>query len=193
MSTALFFGSFNPIHIGHLIIANTVIQLEEINKLWFVVSPHNPFKNKSTLLSERDRMHLVNLAIDDNYNFKTSDVEFNLPKPNYTIDTLTYLSEKHPNKNFTLIMGGDNLTHLHKWKNFEVLIKNYKIIVYPRPGEKIEIKDQLKNAKIKIIEAPMLSISATYIRNQIKENKSVKYLVPDKSLEYLESMKFYQN
>jgi len=188
----LFFGSFNPIHIGHLIIANRILEESDASELWFVVSPHNPFKNKKTLLSERDRLYIVNLAIEDNYKFKASDIEFGLPKPNYTIDTLVYLKEKYPNYTFNIIMGSDNILHFHKWKNFEQIITDHKIIIYPRVSERIDIKNEkVINANIEIIKAPLLNISATYIRQQIKLSKSIKYLVPDKCYEYIKSMNFY--
>jgi len=189
----LFFGSFNPIHMGHLIIAQNILEESDASELWFVVSPHNPFKNKTTLLSERDRLYLVNLAIEDNYSFKASDIEFNLPKPNYTINTLVYLKEKYPNYKFNIIMGSDNILHFHKWKNFEHIIKDHKIIIYPRETKTPEIKNEtVRNADIHIIKAPLLNISATYIRQQIKNSKSIKYLVHDKCNEYIQSMKFYQ-
>lgn len=190
----LFFGSFNPIHIGHLVIANKILEESDASELWFVVSPHNPFKNKSTLLSERDRIYLVNLSIEGNYKFKASDIEFNLPKPNYTINTLVYLKEKYPKYTFNIIMGSDNILHFHKWKNFKQIISDHKIIIYPRDIEDIEIKNEdVKKANIEIIKAPLLNISATYIRQQIKDSKSIKYLVTNKSFEYIESMKFYRN
>jgi nicotinate-nucleotide adenylyltransferase len=191
MQIALFFGTYNPIHTGHLIIANYVLQYCSLDQLWFVVSPQNPFKDKSKMLSEYDRLHLVELAISDNEHFHSSNVEFNLPKPSYTIDTLTYLSEKYPNHEFTLLMGGDNLRSLHKWKNYETILKYYKIIVYKR---KQPITNGLQNhpSVTFLDEVPFLNISSTFIRKLFHEGKSAKYLVPNPVLDYIESMNFYK-
>lgn len=173
----LFFGSFNPIHIGHMIIANHMANETALDQVWLVVSPHNPFKNRNNLADDRLRYHLAYLAIDDNPKIGVSDIEFALPKPSYTIDTLAYLHEKYPHKEFSLIMGGDNLLTLNKWKNSDLLINRYKIYVYKRPG--YDTDTILQHPNIEIIEAPLLDISATYIRDLLKSGKSVRYLLPD--------------
>lgn len=173
----LFFGSFNPIHIGHLIIANTMVEHASLDEVWFVVSPQNPFKKQSGLLHEFDRLDLVNAAIFDNFNLKAVDVEFRMPKPSYTIDTLTYLSEEHKDKNFKLIIGEDNLKSFKKWKNSEKILEFYELLVYPRPNaQPSELKT---HPKVQLIEAPMMDISATFIRKCIQSHKSIKYLVPE--------------
>ncbi len=183
MKIGLYFGSFNPIHIGHLIIANYLVEHTDLDKLWFVVTPHNPHKAKKSLADNYDRLHLVNLAIEDNPKLQSSTIEFGLPQPSYTIDTLTYLKEKYPSKEFVLIMGGDNLAGLHKWKNYEQIIEHYKIYVYKRPGS--ALNDLAEHPNIEVLPAPLLEISSSYIRQLIKEKKSFKYLVPDKVHDYL--------
>ena len=189
MEVGLFFGSFNPIHMGHLIIANTALASTNCKQIWFVVSPQNPFKKSSTLLHEFDRIDMVEAAINDNYSFRTSDVEFNMPKPSFTIDTLTYLSEQHPDKKFHLIIGSDNLQSFPKWKNYEQILANFGLIVYPRPGSK---ESELMDHKaVKQIDAPLLDISATFIRGCIKNNRSIKYLVPDAVEQIIADKKFY--
>lgn len=189
MNIGLYFGSFNPIHIGHLIIANHIIEHNsEIDKIWFVVSPHNPLKDSHTLLNEYDRLHLVELAIQDNKKFRASNVEFHLPKPSYTIDTLTYLSEKFPLEKFTIIMGSDSFQNIHRWKNYEQLLQQYAILVYKRPN--FEVKET-HGARLTIMDAPMLDISATFIRKMIKEGKSVQYIVPDAVREYIKESNYY--
>lgn len=187
MKVGLYFGSFNPIHIGHLIIANHIIQNTDLQKIWFVVSPQNPLKHSSTLLNEYDRLHLVQLAIENDNRFKVSDVEFKLPKPSYTIDTLTYLSEKYPNNDFKVIMGGDSFQNIEKWKNYQLLLRNYSIIVYNRPN--FDVKPQ-KN--VEIVNAPLLDISSTYIRECIKEKKSIKYLVSEPVFEEITLNNYYK-
>lgn len=190
MNIGLFFGSFNPIHIGHLIIANTVAELKGIDQVWFVVSPLNPFKSSKNLLHEFDRMDMVELAIEDNFNLRASDIEFRMKRPSYTIDTLTYLSERHPNYNFELIIGGDNLKGFHKWKNYKVILEHYGLIVYPRPQS--IIPEEIKaHANVRMINAPLLDISATYIRKQIREGKSIQYIVPQKVAEHIAFKKLY--
>lgn len=188
MHIGLYFGSFNPIHTGHLIVANHVVEYSDVDKVWFVVSPHNPLKEAHSLLNEYDRLHLVNLAIEDNTRFRASNVEFHLPKPSYTIHTLTYLSEKFPLEQFSIIMGSDSFQNIHRWKNYEQLIANYSFIVYTRPG--FEIKDT-HNARITQLDAPLLQISSTFIRKQIKEKKSIRYMMPDNVREYIESNRLY--
>jgi nicotinate-nucleotide adenylyltransferase len=189
MKIGLFFGSFNPIQVGHMIIANHFVEYGDLEEIWLVVTPHNPLKKKSTLANDYDRLHLVNLAIGDNLKLRASDIEFSLPKPSYTIDTLTYLSEKHPNKEFVLIMGGDNLATLHKWKNYEIILEDYGIYVYQRPEYDLgKLKDH-KN--VRVFQAPLMSISASFIRKSIKAKKSVRYLVHDAVLEYIDSSGIY--
>lgn len=189
MEIGLFFGSFNPIHIGHLIIASLVHQTTSVKEIWFIVSPQNPLKQKSNLLHEFDRYDLVQAAVADNYHFRVSDIEFNLPRPSYTINTLTYLSEKHPDKQFKLIIGEDNLTQFPKWKNHLQILENYGLIVYPRP---CATKTNLQNhPKITLIDAPMMDISATMIRKLVKTGKSIQYLVPDSVIDLINGKKLY--
>lgn len=190
MKIGLFFGSFNPVHVGHMIIANFMATQTDLDQVWLVVSPQNPLKNKSTLARDYDRLHLVHLAIGDNPLLKASEVEFSLPKPSFTIDTLTFLQEKHPGKEFVLIMGGDNLATFHKWKNFEILLRDYQIYLYKRPNA--EVSDLDRHPHIHYFEAPMLDISATYIRDCLKSGKSVRYLVPDAVFDYLEESRLYR-
>jgi len=189
MHIGLYFGSFNPIHTGHLIIANHIIAHTDIDKVWFVVSPHNPLKEAHSLLNEYDRLHLVNLAIENDPRFRASNVEFHLPKPSYTIDTLTYLTEKFPLEQFSIIMGSDSFQNIHRWKNFEQLVARYTFIVYNRPG--FEVTDT-HGANLTILKAPLLDISATYIRDLVKERKSIRYIVPDAVREYIEGHRYYQ-
>ncbi|MCH8231043.1 MAG: nicotinate-nucleotide adenylyltransferase [Bacteroidetes bacterium] len=191
MKVGLFFGSFNPIHTGHLIIAGIMVETTDIDKVWFVVSPQNPLKRSKSLLHEFDRLDMVRAAIYDNYNLEVSDVEFRMPKPSYTIDTMTYLAEKHPDKRFVLIIGEDNLKTFPKWKNHNIIIENFEVYVYPRP--KSVDSDLKTHPKVRMVEAPMIDISATFIRKCIKQNRSVKYLVPDSVEAMIRSKKFYQN
>lgn len=188
MKIGLYFGSFNPIHIGHLIIASYVIDHSNLDKVWFVVSPQNPLKPSNTLLNEYDRLHLVTQAIDDDERFRVSDIEFKLPKPSYTIDTLTHLTEKYPQHNFSVIMGSDSYCNIEKWKNYELLVKDYSILVYNRP--RFEVNHNKYNATI--IEAPLLEISSTLIRTNIKQKKSIKYLVSDSIYDELMNNKYYK-
>jgi nicotinate-nucleotide adenylyltransferase len=175
MKIGLFFGSFNPIHVGHLIIANTIADSGEVNQVWLVVSPQNPFKKNSTLLHEFDRFDMARLAIANNEKLNVTDIEFHLPKPSYTIDTLTYLQSKHPQHEFCIIIGEDNLKGFEKWKNHDKILEYYQILVYPRPSS--EKTPFHTHAKVKFIEAPLLDLSATYIREKIRQKKSIKYLV----------------
>lgn len=185
----MFFGSFNPVHIGHMIIANHMLNETDLDEIWMVVTPHNPHKKRSTLANNYDRLHLVNLAIDDHLHIKASDLEFGLPVPSYTIDTLAYAEEKYPDKSFNLIMGGDNLKTLHKWKNYEKILEHYNIYVFQRPGfEGAELSD---HEHVHIVDAPLLSISSSYIRECIKNGKSIRYLVSDKVYEYLQDTPIY--
>lgn len=189
MKIGLFFGSFNPIHIGHMIIAQTMLEYSGIEELWFVVSPQNPLKKSKSLLHEFDRYDMVEAAISENPKFRVSDVEFRMPKPSYTIDTLVLLHEKHPNHEFKLIMGGDNLKHFHKWKNSEQILENYGLLVYPRPGQ--EQDRILTHQNIQYIESPLLDISATFIRKAIKNGHSIKYLVPESVESYIDRKALY--
>ena len=189
MNIGLYFGSFNPIHIGHLIIANHVLNETSINKIWFIVSPQNPFKESKTLLNEFDRLHLVRLATQEDNRIKCSDIEFNLPKPSYTSNTLTFLSEKYPEHQFSLIMGSDSYQNLDKWKNYETIINNYPVYVYQREGH--EIKKTFDKEAV-ILNAPIIQISASQIRDHIRSAKSIRYLVPEIVREEIESRKFYK-
>jgi nicotinate-nucleotide adenylyltransferase len=188
----LFFGSFNPIHVGHLVIANYVLSDSDLDEVWLVVSPHNPLKEKSSLAPDYDRLRMVDLAIGDNLKIKSSNIEFLLPKPSFTIDTLTYLSEKHPNKQFVLIMGGDNISTLDKWKNYQELLDKYKILVYVRPGYDTKLPNGLTSDHVQLVNAPMLDISATTIRERVKANKSIRYFVADKVEEYIKEHHLYK-
>jgi nicotinate-nucleotide adenylyltransferase len=189
MKIGLFFGSFNPIHIGHLIIANVMVENTDLSKVWFVVSPQNPHKKSSGLLHEFDRYNMVELAVADNFNLMASDVEFHMPKPSYTVDTLTYLQAKYRAHEFVLIIGSDNLSTFHKWKNYEQILEQYELYVYPRPGA--AETPLIKHSKVKVIEAPMMDISATFIRRCVKENKSIRYMVHPEVEEHIYTQKFY--
>ncbi|HEV7332653.1 MAG TPA: nicotinate (nicotinamide) nucleotide adenylyltransferase [Flavisolibacter sp.] len=189
MKIGLFFGSFNPIHIGHLIIANHILNETDLQKIWFVVSPQNPFKPSSTLLNEYDRLHLVQKAIEADDRFRASEIEFSLPKPSYTAHTLAYLTEKYPAHQFTIIMGSDSFQNLPKWKNAETIIANYPILVYQRP--QFDVVNDI-TAMVTILDAPLLEISATYIRTCIHNGKSIRYLVPAVVEEEIEKSGFYK-
>lgn len=189
MKIGLYFGSFNPIHIGHLIVASYVANHTEMQQVWFVVSPQNPLKPSSVLLNEYHRLHLVRLAVEDDLRLKASEVEFKLPRPSYTIDTLTYLQEKYPQNEFSIIMGSDSFQNLPRWKNFEQLVKNFPFIIYKRPG--FEVTDHW-GAVVKVLNAPLLQISATEIRENIKSGKTIRYLVPDKVQEEIEMNHYYK-
>jgi len=190
MKIGLFFGSFNPVHIGHMIIANYMATQTPLEQVWLVVSPQNPFKEKKSLARDYDRLHLVRMAIGDNPKLKASNIEFDLPKPSYTIDTLTYLKEQHPDHEFVLIMGGDNLGTFHKWKNYEIILRDYEVYVYQRPSYKLG--DLATHPKVQVFEAPLMQISASYIRKSIKEGNSVQYLVPKTVFEYLQGSNLYR-
>jgi len=199
MKVGLFFGSFNPIHVGHLIIANVMAENSDLNKVWFVVSPQNPFKPSHGLLHEFDRYDMVKAAIGDNYKIEVSDVEFNLPKPSYTIHTLAHLTEKHPTKQFKVIIGEDNLENFAKWKNYEQILDQFGLYVYPRgnpassqSGQSVTKDEVKRHPNVKMVEAPLLDISATYIRNCIKNNKSIRYLVPEAVEQMIRSKNFFR-
>jgi nicotinate-nucleotide adenylyltransferase len=186
----LFFGSFNPIHLGHLIIANVMAENTDLHKVWLVVSPQNPLKPSKGLLHEFDRFDMVKAAIADNYKLEASDVEFHLPKPSYTIHTLAHLTEKHPTKEFKVILGEDNLENFTKWKNYQEIVDQFGLYVYPRPH--VTNSELKRHANVKMVEAPLLDISATYIRNCIKDNKSIRYLVPEAVENMIRSKNFYK-
>ncbi|MGR3812385.1 nicotinate (nicotinamide) nucleotide adenylyltransferase [Jiulongibacter sp. NS-SX5] len=189
MKIGLFFGSFNPIHMGHLIIGNTMAYNTDLDEVWYVVSPQNPFKKNKSLLHEFDRYEIVKRAIADNFKLKVSDVEFTMPKPSYTIDTLTVLSEKYPQHEFVLIMGEDNLVQFKKWKNYDKILEYYQLYVYPRPNT--EVHDFKDHPKVKFEEAPLLDISATYIRKAIRERKSIRYMVKEEVEKLIELKGYY--
>lgn len=191
MKTGLYFGSFNPIHIGHLAIANFMIEFSELEQLWFVVSPHNPLKEKKSLLKDYHRLEMVRLAIDEDERFRASDIEFKLPTPSYTIDTLTYLEEKNPGREFQLVMGADGLRTFHKWKHSKLIVEKYHRLIYPRPGVDRASLSGLPNATL--VNAPMMEISSSFIRKAISEGKDVRHLVPAKAYQYMREMHFYEH
>lgn len=191
MKIGLYFGSFNPIHHGHLIIANFFLYNTDLKQIWFIVSPQNPLKPSVGLLNEYQRLYLVKLAVEKEPRLKASDIEFRLPRPSFTIDTLTYLQEKYPSNDFTVIMGSDSLENLPKWKNFQQILDHYKLLVYLRPGHPAE-KNQLGD-RIKIMEAPLLEISATHIRDAVRDGKSIRFLVPDNVCDEIASNNYYKN
>lgn len=193
MNIGLFFGSFNPIHVGHLIIANHLVENSDLDQVWFVVTPHNPFKKKSSLLDNNHRLNLVDIAVEEYPNLKSSNIEFNLPQPNYTVNTLIHIGEKHPDHNFSLIMGEDNLKSFHKWKNYKVILANYQIYVYPRVDIQKATIELLKHPHIHKIEAPIVEISSTHIRNSIKDDKNFRPLVPHNVWVYIDEMNFYKS
>ena len=187
----LFFGTFNPIHIGHLAIANHIAEHSDLNEIWLVVTPHNPFKKKTSLLDNYHRLEMVYLAIEGYDKLKPSDIEFRLPQPNYTTHTLAYLQEKHPNYEFALIMGEDNLNSFHKWKNYQAILEHHQIYVYPRLTSNLE-QSMVPETNIHRIKAPIMEISATFIREEIKNGKNIKPLLPSKVWNYKDEMNFYR-
>ncbi|HMI79922.1 MAG TPA: nicotinate (nicotinamide) nucleotide adenylyltransferase [Ferruginibacter sp.] len=189
MKIGLYFGSFNPIHIGHLIIANHAVAYTDLNQVWFVVSPQNPFKLSASLLNEYHRLHMIKSAIDGENNLRASSVEFKLPKPSYTADTLVYLKEEFPDHGFSILLGSDGFQNLDKWKNYQVIVKNYPVYIYKRPG--FEIKET-HGADIHILNAPLLDISSTLIREMVKNKKSIRFLVPDIVREEIETSGYYR-
>jgi len=192
MKIGLYFGTFNPIHIGHLIIANHLAEHSDLDQIWMMVTPHNPHKQKSSLLDDYHRLHMVHLATEDYPKIKPSDIEFKLPQPNYTVNTLAHLQEKYPTHEFSLIMGEDNLNSLHKWKNYEVILHNHDIYVYPRAASG-EIDAQLINhPKIHHVGAPILELSSTFIRESLKNGKNIRPMVPEKVWNYIDHNLFYR-
>jgi nicotinate-nucleotide adenylyltransferase len=192
----LYFGSFNPVHIGHMAIAGYMTEFAGLDQVWFVVSPHNPLKKKESLLADHQRLYMTQLAIGDSDKIKSTDIEFKLPVPSYTIDTLTYLKEKYGKNDFCLVMGEDNLLTLHKWKNATELVKNYPIYVYPRPDSKkpasLLLEQILAMADIRQVDAPLMEISGTFIRNGIKTGKDMSYFLPPPVWKYIKEMHFYE-
>jgi nicotinate-nucleotide adenylyltransferase len=186
----LYFGSFNPVHIGHMAIANYMVEFTEMDEFWFVVTPQNPHKEKKNLLNDYDRLELVQRAVEGDHRLQVSDIEFFLPKPSYTIDTLVYLKERNPNTRFKILMGSDNLGNFPKWKNYEAIVENYGVMVYPRHGFSSSLGPQHKNIVI-AKEAPMMEISSSFIRKAIKKGKDVRHFLPSKTWEYIEKMGFY--
>ena len=185
----LFFGSFNPIHVGHLIIANYMANFTELDEVWFVISPQNPFKEKKSLGNIYDRLEMVNLAIEGAEKLRASDIEFKLPQPSYTINTLVHLEEKYPNRDFVLIMGEDNLAGFTKWKNADIILRDYRIIVYPRPGyDGGDLKD---HPSVTMTNTPVMELSSTFVRKAIKEGKNIKFFIPDKVLEFIDKKGLY--
>lgn len=192
MKIGLYFGTFNPIHVGHLTIANYLAEHSDLDQVWFVVTPQSPFKKKSSLLDNYQRLEMVYRATKDYTKLKSSDIEFGLKQPNYTIDTLTYLFEKFPEHEFALIMGEDNLKSFHKWKNYELILENHSIYVYPRISEGT-IETQFDNhPKIHKVDAPIMQLSSTFIRKEIKDGKNIKPMLPEHVWEYLDEMNFYR-
>ncbi|MEM0517390.1 MULTISPECIES: nicotinate (nicotinamide) nucleotide adenylyltransferase [Aequorivita] len=188
----LYFGTFNPIHIGHLIIANHLVEFSDLDEVWFVVTPHNPHKKKKNLLEDHHRLAMVRIAVENYPKLKASNVEFDLPQPNYTVNTLAYLEEKFPDSNFCLIMGEDNLKSLHKWKNYEIILERYSIYIYPRISEGT-VKTQFENhEKIIKIDAPIIELSSTFIRNGIQSGKNIQPMLSAEVWKYLDEMNFYK-
>lgn len=192
MKIGLYFGTFNPIHIGHLIIANHMAEHSDLDQIWMVVTPHNPHKQKTSLLDDYHRLHMVHLATEDYPKIKPSDIEFKLQQPNYTVNTLAYLQEKYPSYEFALIMGEDNLNSLHKWKNYDVILQNHNIYVYPRAASG-EIDAQFINhPKIHRVGAPILELSSTFIRESLKNHKNIRPMLPAKVWDYIDHNLFYR-
>jgi nicotinate-nucleotide adenylyltransferase len=190
LKIGLFFGSFNPVHIGHMAIANYIAEFTDIDQVWLVVSPQNPLKDKEILLNDYDRLELMHKAIDDDRRFRACDIEFSLPKPSYTFDTLSNLSIKYPDHHFSVIMGSDNLNSIHEWKNFREILDKYKIIVYPRPGAEALLSEIPGN--IMVLQSPMMEISSTFIRDSVKAGKNMKFFLPPKVWDYIEMMNYYK-
>jgi len=190
IKTGLYFGSFNPVHIGHLAIANFMIEFSDLEQLWFVVSPQNPLKEKKSLLKDHHRLEMVRLALEGDDRFRVSDIEFKLPTPSYTMDTLTYLGEKNPLHEFHLVMGADQLRTFHKWKHADLITRNYHRLIYPRPGVDPETLKAIPNSTV--VNAPLMEISSSFIRQAIKAGKDIRHMVPSPAYSYLREMHFYE-
>ena len=188
MDIGLYFGSFNPIHIGHLIIASHIANNSPLDQIWFVVSPQNPLKTSQSLLNEHHRKHLIDLCIEGEKKLRTSNVEFKLPKPSYTAATMVYLEEKYPQHTFSIIMGSDSFSNIRRWKNYQMLLKNYAIYIYQRPGFGIA---QWPEARLTVLQAPLLDISSTHLRELLHLKKSIRFLVPDIVKEEIENRQYY--
>ncbi len=190
LKIGLYFGTFNPIHIGHMAIANYMVEFTDIDQLWFVVSPQNPHKKKKNLLNDYDRLEMAYQAVGNDHRIRVSDIEYHMPKPSYTVDTLAWLKDRFPNYEFRILMGSDNLENFHKWKNYEIIVENYGVIVYPRPGS-----DQSKykeHQNVQFTDAPQMEISSTFIRKAVKDGKDVRYFLPPKVWEYMDKKGFYR-
>ena len=187
----LFFGSFNPVHNGHLMLANYIVEYTDLDSVWFVVSPQNPFKDKKSLLNDHHRRDMLKMAVKDDERFEVCDIEFYMPKPSYTIDTLVRLSERYPNTDFYLICGMDNMESFKKWKNYQVILDNYHILVYPRKN--YDGGELLSHKSVQVIDAPEIEISSTFIRKAVAEKKDVRYFMPEKSYKYMIDMNFYRS
>lgn len=192
MKIGLYFGTYNPIHVGHLIIANHMAEHADLDQVWMVVTPHNPLKKKATLLDDHHRLQMVYLATEDFPKIKPSDIEFKLTQPNYTVNTLIHLHEKYPDYEFSLIMGEDNLKTLHKWKNYEAILDHHDIYVYPRISSEAENLDLKNHPKIHLIDAPVVEISSTFIRENVKKGKNIQPLLPHKVWDYIDHNNFYK-
>jgi nicotinate-nucleotide adenylyltransferase len=192
MKVGLFFGTFNPIHIGHLIIANYMAEFSDLEEVWFVVTPQSPFKQKASMLSNNHRLALANIAVENYSKLKTTDIEFKLSQPNFTVNTLAYIEEKFPNNQFCLIMGEDNLTGFHRWKNYEAILQNHELYVYPRISDR-ENEHQFSNhQKVQKVNAPIVQISSTFIRKAIQEKKDISTMLPANVWKYIDEMNFYK-
>jgi len=189
MNVGLYFGSFNPVHNGHLIIATHIANYTDLDRIWFVVSPQSPYKRQETLLNENHRKHLIDLSIEGEKKLRTSNIEFKLPKPSYTAETLLYLSEKHPDYRFTIILGSDSFLNVRNWKNSDYLWNNFDFLIYERPG--FEVKKEMLNEKRTVLKAPLLQISSSRIREMVKEKKSIRYMVPEIVREQIETHQYY--
>lgn len=185
----LFFGSFNPIHIGHMMIANYILEFTDLTKIWFVISPHNPLKEKKSLLADYHRLEMVHLALEEEYDMRAIDIEFKMPQPSYTIDTLSRLNEKYPEYEWVVLMGGDSMDSLHKWKNYQSLLDQYEVYVYTRPGAS---HSHNTHQNISVFEAPQMDISASFIRAAIQEKKNIRHFLPTKVWNYIQEMHFYE-
>lgn len=188
--TALFFGSFNPIHVGHLIIANTMLQKEDVDEVWLVVSPQNPLKERASLLADHHRLQMAQRAVDDNFGIKVCDIEMHLPIPSYTVVTLAALQEKYPGREFCLVMGSDNLSTFERWRNYQYILDHYHLLVYPRPGS--ERCPLASHPSVTMVDVPMMDISSSYIRRQIAAGHDVRYLLTEPVYKYLTEMHFYK-